>query len=127
MEHVAGELDVPLHEDGYNPDEFLAFIKGHEEDLEGNYRCALCFDLRLKRTAQYAKENAFDAYTTVLTVSPHKSTSLVRFFGHKNADEVGTEFIFIDFKKEGGFQESVRMSKEMKLYRQKYCGCEFSL
>lgn len=127
MERVAEELGVPLHEEGYSPDEFLAFIKGHEDDLESGYRCALCFDLRLKRAAQHAKENGFDAYTTVLTVSPHKSTSLVRFFGQKNADEVGTEFIFFDFKKEGGFQESVRMSKEMKLYRQKYCGCEFSL
>ena len=127
MERVADELGVALHEQAYHPHEFLDFVKGHEDDIEGNYRCALCFDLRLKHTAQYAKEHGFHAYTTVLTVSPHKSTSLVRYFGHKNADEVGTEFIFIDFKKGGGFQESVRMSKKMKLYRQKYCGCEFSL
>lgn len=127
MERVAAELGVPLHNEGYDQKEFLQCIQGHEHDLERGYRCALCFDLRLNHTAMYAKNNGFDAFTTVITVSPHKSASLVRYFGHKNADEVGTEFVFFDFKKGGGFQESVRMSKKMKLYRQRYCGCEFSI
>jgi len=127
MQRVAHELGVPLLDEGYDQKEFLQYIQGHEHDQEGGYRCALCFDLRLRHAAIYAKNNGFDAFTTVLTVSPHKSSSLVRYFGQKNADEVGTEFVFFDFKKGGGFQESVRMSKKMKLYRQNYCGCEFSI
>ncbi len=127
MVRVARELGVPLVEGDYEPGKFTEFIAGHENELEGGYRCARCFDLRLGNTALYTKEHGFDAYTSTLTVSPHKSASLIRYFGMKNADEGSTEFIFIDFKKGGGFQESVRLSKEMGLYRQKYCGCEYSL
>jgi predicted adenine nucleotide alpha hydrolase (AANH) superfamily ATPase len=127
MRKVAEHLGVPLHDEGYHYDDFLNFIKGYEDEPEGGQRCAMCIDLRLRRAALYAKNHEFDAFTTVLSVSPHKSADLIKYFGRKNADEVGIEFIFYDFKKGGGFQKSVEMSKGLNLYRQKYCGCAFSM
>ena len=36
-------------------------------------------------------------------------------------------FLFADFKKRGGYQRSLALSRQYGLYRQRYCGCPFSL
>jgi hypothetical protein len=127
MDKVAKRLNVSLYSPVYNPEEFISNVKGYEDEPEGGYRCALCYDFRLRQTARFVKDKGFDAYTTTLTISPHKSSDLIHYFGRKNAEEEGIGFIFYNFKKDGGFQKSVEMSKEMGLYRQKYCGCEYSM
>ena len=91
-------------------------------DAEHGERCTLCFDYNLKRTAEKARELGFDYFTTTLTVSRFKKSSVIF--------AVGSEFpgfVEIDFKKKDGFSKSIRLSKELGLYRQDYCGCEFSL
>jgi predicted adenine nucleotide alpha hydrolase (AANH) superfamily ATPase len=101
---------------------WLAFIKGLENEPEHGRRCVKCFEFRLKRVWEKMKELELKAFTSTLTISPHKDSEIIHSIGRGF-----TGFKFFDFKKKAGFEESVRMSKELGLYRQRYCGCEFSM
>ena len=111
---------------GYNSEDFYSEVKGLENDLEGGNRCNKCFTLRLKKTAQIAKENGFDYFTTTLTISPLKDEQLLNQIGKTVSEEYGVSYLFSDFKKKNGYNRSVELSKEYNLYRQDYCGCVFS-
>ena len=82
--------------------------------------------MRLEETAKTAKNLGYGLYTTTLTVSPHKNYSLISQLGKKFAEKYRVEYLDIDFKKKAGFQRSIQLSKEYGLYRQNYCGCEYS-
>ena len=110
-------------------DEFT-WDSGVEEEsyeAEGGERCRACYEIRLRAGAQYAKDHGFDTYSTSLTVSPHKSSSTINLIGRKIGEEVGINFIEIDLAKNDGFRKSVEISKRLGIYRQKYCGCKYSL
>ncbi|MCQ2389375.1 MAG: epoxyqueuosine reductase QueH [Kiritimatiellae bacterium] len=114
---------VALEAAPYDHAEWLrAVAAGHEDDPEKGERCARCFCHNLGQAAAFAAANGFDGFTTSLTVSPHKPTPAVFAAGRA----AGAGFVEIDFKKHGGFPESVRRAAELGLYRQNYCGCEFS-
>lgn len=100
--------------------------KGLENEPEKGARCARCFLYNLRIAARFAKENGFDAVTTSLTVSPHKVSGVVFAAGAQAAQEEGTKFLAADFKKQNGFLRSLSRAKALGLYRQNYCGCEFS-
>lgn len=117
---------VSIADDGYNPSLFLNTAKGLEKEPEGGARCEKCFSLRLLRTADYARENGFSLFATTLTVSPHKNTPLINTIGFEQAERCGISYLPSDFKKKGGYQRSVALSKEYGLYRQTFCGCGFS-
>ena len=110
----------------YAPEDYLAAVRGLEEEKEGGARCAVCFRLRLERTAREAKARGFDYFATTLTVSPLKNAKLINTIGFAVAEEVGVRYLPSDFKKRGGYLHSVRLSEEYGLYRQDYCGCAFS-
>lgn len=110
----------------YAPEEYLFSVRGLEEEKEGGARCAVCFRLRLERTAREAKARGFDYFATTLTVSPLKNAKLINTIGFAVAEEVGVRYLPSDFKKRGGYLHSVRLSEEYGLYRQDYCGCAFS-
>ena len=110
--------EVALIEGEYDVENFLAAARGLECEKEGGARCAKCFYLRLKRTAECAKNGGFDYFTTTLTVSPHKNAQLINEIGQKVAKEVGVPFLPCDFKKNNGYLNSIRVSKELYLYRQ---------
>ena len=110
----------------YAPEDYLAAVRGLEEEKEGGARCAVCFRLRLERTAREAKARGFDYFATTLTVSPLKNAKLINEIGFAVAEEVGVPYLPSDFKKRGGYLHSVRLSEEYGLYRQDYCGCAFS-
>ena len=76
--------------------------------------------------AEYAKEHGFDYFTTTLSVSPHKNAGKLNEIGLSLAEEYQVPYLVSDFKKRGGYQKSIEYSKEYHLYRQNYCGCEFS-
>ena len=95
---------------------------GFEGEPEHGARCERCFRYSLRKVAEFAAAHGIGEFTTSLTVSPHKVSSQVFAAGR----EAGDGFAEIDFKKGGGFQLSVARSKELNLYRQSYCGCEFS-
>ena len=110
----------------YAPEDYLAAVRGLEEEKEGGARCAVCFRLRLERTAREAKARGFDYFATTLTVSPLKNAKLINTIGFAVAEEVGVQYLPSDFKKRGGYLHSVKLSEEYGLYRQDYCGCAFS-
>lgn len=118
--------NVTLLEDIYNPALFLQAAKGLEQQPEGGLRCNSCFDLRLRRTAEAAKQNGFSYFTTTLTISPHKNAALINTMGQKIAEEQGLQWLPADFKKRGGYLRSIELCKIYGIYRQSYCGCDFS-
>lgn len=102
---------------------FYEAVRGLEDCKEGGARCEKCFELRLKKTAEIAKERNFDFFTTTLTVSPLKNAEKINEIGKRLG---GEKWLYSDFKKQNGYLESVKLSKEYNLYRQNYCGCIFS-
>lgn len=111
----------------YESDVFYSKTKGFEAEREGGARCAICFRLRLEKTARLAKNNGFDIFGTTLTVSPHKNAELINAIGRELSLEYQIEYLQSNFKKQNGYKRSVELSKENDLYRQNYCGCEFAL
>ena len=101
--------------------------KGFENELEGGKRCGLCFSMRLEETALTARMNGFDTFTTTLTVSPHKDYETISRIGNMLAVKYGVGYLDGNFKKKDGFKRSIELSKQFGIYRQNYCGCEFSV
>lgn len=101
-------------------------VKGLEQLGEGSLRCYECFTLRLEETAKKAKELGFDYFGTTLTVSPLKNAEWLNEIGEKLAEKYGVKWLPSDFKKKGGYLDSIEKSKEYGLYRQNYCGCKYS-
>lgn len=110
----------------YEPSEFYEAARGLENLPEGGARCTECFGLRLNKTAEYARQNGYDCICTTLTVSPYKNVPLLNEIGKRAAQAYGVEWIYSDFKKKNGYLRSIELSKKYDLYRQNYCGCEFS-
>lgn len=107
------------YKDEYGLKEFLRNIVGREDN-----RCEYCYSVRLEETAKKAKEINADAFTTSLLVSPYQKFDAIISIGRLIQDRYGVEFYAEDFK--SGFNEGRRLSRELKLYRQKYCGCIYS-
>lgn len=105
---------------------FYNIVKGYEDEPEGGKRCKICYALRLDKTAEKAKENSFDYFTTTLSVSPHKNADWLNELGENCQKKYDVNYLYADFKKQGGYLRSVTLSKTYNLYRQDYCGCEFS-
>ena len=118
---LAAAEGVELVADAYDHAEWLREVAiGFEDEPEKGRRCERCYRYKLARTAAYAAANGFEAFTTSLTVSPHKpSAKIFAALAHP-------QFLKEDFKKREGFKLSVKRAAELGLYRQAYCGCEFS-
>lgn len=110
----------------YEPALFYSAVKGFEKEPEGGKRCLPCFQLRLEKTAETAIISGFDTFGTTLTVSPYKNFELINKIGMQLGMRYGLTFLGEDFKKQGGYQRSIELSKEYHLYRQHFCGCDFS-
>lgn len=87
-------------------------------------RCQHCYSLRLEETARTAKDSGFDAFSTTLLVSPYQGFDVIVKTGKELAERYNIEFFFEDFRT--GYRDGMKVSREMGLYRQKYCGCIFS-
>lgn len=111
----------------YHPEEFDDAAAGHASAPEGGARCLTCFALRLEETAKRARDEGYDYFTTTLSVSPHKNAEALNSIGGALGEKYGAGYLYADFKKRGGYQRSVALSKELGLYRQTYCGCRYSL
>ena len=107
-------------------EEYLRRVKGLENEPEGGERCTECFRMRLNETAQMAKKYRFEWFCTTLTVSPHKDAAKLNALGEEIGRAYGVNFLPSDCKKRDGYRRSIELSKEYGLYRQNYCGCEFS-
>ncbi len=127
-ERLAVADGVPFIADKYDHNAWLAEVAaGFENEPEKGARCERCFRFSLARAARYAAEHGYGAFATSLTVSPHKVSPVVFAAGDAAAADVaGVKCLHEDFKKRDGFKLSVRRASELGLYRQQYCGCEFS-
>lgn len=87
-------------------------------------RCRLCYSLRLEKTAEQASSQGFEAFATTLLISPYQDIPGIETIGRSLADKYNVEFYFRDFRPY--FREAMALSRELGLFRQKYCGCIFS-
>ncbi|MDR1068361.1 MAG: epoxyqueuosine reductase QueH [Clostridiales Family XIII bacterium] len=117
---------VTLSVGAYEPEVFFSRTAGLETEPEGGARCAVCFELRLEKSAEFASMHGFEYFTTTLSVSPHKDHSVIHGIGTRLALRCGLTFHAEDFKKRDGYKRSLELSRAYGLYRQNYCGCEFS-
>ncbi|MCM1153852.1 MAG: epoxyqueuosine reductase QueH [Roseburia sp.] len=117
---------IDIIEGDYEPECFYRIAKGLEQCPEGGERCFACYELRLRETAERAKAGDYDYFATTLTISPLKNAAKLNEIGEKLAAEYGVDWLPSDFKKRGGYQRSIVLSKEYDLYRQDYCGCVYS-
>ena len=121
------KYSIPVEEGRYNPKEdFFEKIKGLEDKKEGGERCYKCYHLRMRETAEKAKAEGYDYFTTALSISPMKNSTWINEIGENLEKEYGIKYLYGDFKKKGRYVESIKISKDYDLYRQDYCGCIFS-
>lgn len=117
---------VEFIEGRYEPREFYDAVKGYEEEPEGGRRCHICYEMRLREAAEYAKKGGYDYFTTTLSISPLKKSDVLNEIGERVGTEYGIAHLPSDFKKRNGYKQSIELSKEYDLYRQNFCGCVFS-
>jgi len=124
---IKKDLIVPK----YNVKDYFEAIINYEREhhraieRDKKRRCAVCFNLRLKKTAEFAKKKKYDFFTTTLLVSPYQDQSLLWQIGSEIGSLIGIDFYFRDFRK--GYLASRHLAKVNNLYQQKYCGCIYSL
>ena len=118
----AREVKLPMIEwAGYDMPAYFQAIAGHEAFGE---RCAICYRLRLERTAEVAQQNGFHAFTTTLLISPYQQQALIRNIGEELAASHSLQFYFENLRR--GWSERGHMASEHHLYQQHYCGCMYS-
>lgn len=117
---------IEIVEGDYKPEYFYEIAKGLESCPEGGERCFACYEMRLRETAERALAGKYDYFATTLTISPLKNAAKLNEIGERLAEEYYVNWLPSDFKKRGGYQRSIELSKEYDLYRQDYCGCVYS-
>ena len=124
VKRLADLEKLKLIVDAPDPDDWTRCVAcGFEQEPEKGRRCSRCFRYSLHRTFDALERERLKAFTTTLTVSPHKPSALIFKIGLS----LSSAFQCIDFKKQNGYQESVRLTKQYGFYRQNYCGCEYSM
>ena len=131
--------NINLIKEEYNPEDFYTAIKIKEnpelaKEKEKGVRCYRCYEFRLKKAFEYAKRNNFEYFCTTLSISPFKDAEKINVIGEllekthreNNPTDFCSKWLISDFKKKGGFQRSLEISREYDLYRQQYCGCVYS-
>lgn len=124
---LCNNLDCELVIGDYETDLYYGTVAGLENEPEKGLRCDKCFELRLLKTAQFAKKKGIQNITTSMVISPHKNFQKLTSIGKNIASEYDLNYLAIDFKKKDGFLKTNKISKELGLYRQNYCGCKFAL
>ena len=118
---------IKIIEGRYKSAEFFLKAEGLQKEPEGGKRCQQCFILRLEKTAQIAKKLNYNYFSTTLTVSPHKNSTIINNIGYELEKKYNIKWLPSDYKKEEGYKKSIELSKKYNLYRQDYCGCKYSI
>jgi len=119
---LSRDLELRMDYPEYQQSDFFQAVSSKENIPE---RCIICWSLRLRKTAEYAKKNRFLTFSTTLLVSPYQDHKLIKQLGIKIAKETGLDFYYEDFR--FGFKEAQIEAKIKGIYRQKYCGCKYSM
>ena len=120
LREYAETIGLTLHEQ--NDYGLRPFVRTVAEDIDR--RCVKCYEMRLGRTAQFAKEHGFDAFTSSLFVSPYQQHDLMRRTAEDAAARFGVRFLYRDFRPY--FKEGQQRARDLGFYMQKFCGCIFS-
>lgn len=120
------KYEVSFLAGAYDREKFYELAKGLEHLKEGGERCFRCYNLRLEEAARIAQDGEFDFFTTTLSISPMKNAEKLNEIGMKLGVKYGVDYLQSDFKKKNGYKRSIELSKQFGLYRQDYCGCEYS-
>lgn len=115
-------IELPYDHDAW----FKTVAEGFENEPERGARCKRCFLYRLRQAAKYAKENGFTEFSSVLGISRYKDLESVNKAAEIAQKEFDINYDFTNWRKNSGEQEGLKIVKELGLYIQKYCGCEFS-
>lgn len=124
---MAEKFSIPLIIEPYIHDEWQAVACERADDPEKGERCRFCYRDRLTRTVRVAKELGFDIFGTTLLVSPYKDAAAICEIGKELEEMSEVEFLDMDFQADDGYRRSQDLAKELGLYRQRFCGCEYSL
>ena len=121
-------IDIKIISATYNNKEFNDQIKPYGHLKEGLERCHLCYKLRMDHSYNYAHKNNYDYFTTVMTISRNKNSQILNQIGKQLQEKYpNTKYFFSDFKKDNGNLKGIILSNQANLYRQEYCGCQYSL
>ncbi|MEO5702660.1 MAG: epoxyqueuosine reductase QueH [Gammaproteobacteria bacterium] len=124
----ADKLGVPFIDLDYDTDNWFARTKGLEYAPERGERCTACFDMRFERSALYALEHGFSVFTSSLGISRWKDMEQINQCGERAAARYeGLSYWIFNWRKGGGSQRTVEISKQENFYQQEYCGCIYSL
>ena len=124
----ADKLGIQFFDLDYDRDKWFQRTKGYENEPERGYRCTLCFDMRFEKTAHFAAEHGFKVFTSTLGTSRWKNLEQINSCGVRAANmyEDLTYWTY-NWRKGGGANRMVEISKDEKFYQQEYCGCVYSL
>ncbi len=124
---MAEKFSLPLLIEPYAHENWLAKVKGRENDPERGERCHICYRQRLGKAARLAAAGKYDFFSTTLLVSPYKDTAAIKSIGCELAEKEGIKFLDEDFQADDGYLKSQAFAKAQGIYRQKFCGCEYFL
>jgi predicted adenine nucleotide alpha hydrolase (AANH) superfamily ATPase len=112
----------------YDLDNWFTRVKGFENEPERGHRCTLCFDMRFERTALYAAEHGFSVFSSTLGTSRWKNMEQINGCGERAAARHdGLTYWTYNWRKGGGANRMIEISKQEQFYQQEYCGCAYSL
>lgn len=124
----AEKHDVPFIDVDYDTDNWFSRAKGMENEPERGLRCTMCFDMRFERTALYAYENGYSIISSSLGISRWKNMTQINDCGHRAvAPYRDLKYWDYNWRKQGGSQRMIEISKHEQFYQQEYCGCVYSL
>ncbi len=124
----AEKHSIPFIDADYDTDNWFQRVKGLEWEPERGKRCTECFDMRFERTALYAHEHDFPLFTSCLGISRWKDMEQINGCGHRVAARYeGLSYWDYNWRKQGGSNRMIEISKREHFYQQEYCGCIYSL
>jgi predicted adenine nucleotide alpha hydrolase (AANH) superfamily ATPase len=126
VEFLARAEDIEVLARPYDPEEWFARASGLADEPERGARCALCFEIQLRAAAEEGKRRGATHLGTTLSISPHKNVAIISRLGREIGAEHGLTWDDRVWRKNNGFLRTLRLSKELGLYRQNYCGCRYS-
>ncbi|AXP55460.1 TPA: epoxyqueuosine reductase QueH [Haemophilus influenzae] len=124
----AKKFGIPFIDADYDRQNWFDRAKGMEWEPERGIRCTMCFDMRFEKAAEYAHKHGFPVFTSCLGISRWKDMNQINGCGHRAAEKYDN-VVYWDYnwRKEGGSQRMIEISKRERFYQQEYCGCVYSL
>lgn len=121
IKKITAILNLKLVIDKYDPLEWKNYIKGLENEPENGLRCKKCLEYRAKKLIAYAINNKFNLITTALIGSRFKNVNYLNKYIQENKEKLRMIILPLE-----NYKQSLIISKDLQIYRQKYCGCEYS-